>query len=52
MTPGEGVSVAQARVDWSTGYMQAAIYNQLLEELGYDVSEPADLQIQRDSLRD
>ncbi|MDZ7674146.1 MAG: glycine betaine/L-proline ABC transporter substrate-binding protein ProX [Acidimicrobiales bacterium] len=40
--PGEGVSVDMARANWNTGYMQAEIYQQLLEELGYDVSEPAD----------
>ena len=45
MTPGEGVSVTQARANWSTGYMQAAIYHHLLEELGYEVSEPADLEL-------
>ena len=45
MTPGEGVSVTQARANWSTGYMQAAIYHNLLEELGYDVSEPADIEL-------
>ena len=48
MTPGAGVSVTQARATWSTGYMQAAIYNQLLEELGYDVSEPADNELAND----
>ena len=46
--PGAGVSVTQARATWSTGYMQAAIYNQLLEELGYDVSEPADNELPND----
>ena len=45
MTPGDGVSVTQARANWSTGYMQAAIYAALLRELGYDVSEPADLEL-------
>lgn len=40
--PGEGVSVTMARANWSTGYMQAAIYQQLLEELGYEVSDPAE----------
>ena len=43
--PGEGVSVTQARANWSTGYMQAAIYHNLLEELGYDVSDPGDLEL-------
>ena len=48
LNPGAGVSVTQARATWSTGYMQAAIYNQLLEELGYDVSEPADNELPND----
>lgn len=43
--PGEGVSVTQARANWSTGYMQAAIYHDLLEELGYDVTDPAELEL-------
>ncbi|GJM38544.1 MAG: glycine betaine ABC transporter substrate-binding protein [Acidimicrobiales bacterium] len=43
--PGEGVSVTMARANWSTGYMQAAIYHDLMEELGYDVSDPADLEL-------
>ena len=45
MTPGEGVSVKIARANWSTGYMQAAIYAALLSELGYEVSDPADLEL-------
>ena len=45
MTPGEGVSVTMARANWSTGYMQAAIVAALLGELGYDVSDPADLEL-------
>ena len=48
ISPGAGVSATQARATWSTGYMQAAIYNQLLEELGYDVSEPADNELSND----
>jgi len=43
--PGDGVSVTVARASWTTGYMQAAIYSALLGELGYDVSEPADLEL-------
>ena len=45
MTPGEGVSVTMARANWSTGYMQAAIVAALLGELGYAVSDPADLEL-------
>jgi len=43
--PGRGVSVTVARGNWSTGYMQAAIYAALLTELGYEVSRPADLEL-------
>lgn len=35
-------SVRMARADWDTGFMQAAIYRQLLQELGYDVTNPAE----------
>lgn len=34
--------VRVARADWDTGHMQAAVYRQLLQELGYDVTNPAD----------
>ncbi len=44
-TPGDGVPVTAARANWSTGYMQAAIYAALLGELGYEVSDPADLEL-------
>ena len=43
--PGEGVSVTMARADWATGYFQAAIYQQILQELGYDVSDPSELEL-------
>ena len=45
MLPGEGVSVIAGRANWSTGYFQAYLYKQLLEELGYDVSDPAELEL-------
>ena len=35
-------TVVMARADWDTGYMQAAIYAQLIEELGYTVTDPAE----------
>ena len=31
-----------ARATWATGHFQAAVYEQLLEELGYDVTDPAE----------
>jgi len=33
--------VAIARANWSSGYMQAAIYAELITELGYEVTDPA-----------
>ena len=48
LKPGAGTPVTQARATWSTGYMQAAIYHHLLEELGYDVSDPADNELAND----
>ena len=35
--PGEGVTVDMARATWDTGWFQAEVYRQLLEDLGYDV---------------
>ncbi|MDH4146362.1 MAG: glycine betaine/L-proline ABC transporter substrate-binding protein ProX [Acidimicrobiia bacterium] len=43
--PGAGVEVTMARADWSTGYFQAAIYYRLLSELGYEVSDPSQLEM-------
>ena len=37
----DGGPVTIARANWSSGYMQAAIYAQLIEELGYEVTDPA-----------
>ncbi|MDP7066332.1 MAG: glycine betaine ABC transporter substrate-binding protein [Acidimicrobiales bacterium] len=45
MTPGEGVSVTAGRASWSTGYVQAEIFTALLRELGYTVSESADMEL-------
>lgn len=35
------MTVTAGRADWSSGYIQAELYK-LLEELGYDVSDPAE----------
>ena len=45
MTPGDGVSVTAGRASWSTGYVQAEIFTALLRELGYTVSESADMEL-------
>ena len=42
--PGEGVDVTAGRANWSSGYFQAELYKQLLEELGYNVSDPAGME--------
>jgi glycine betaine/proline transport system substrate-binding protein len=44
-TPGDGVEVKMARADWSTGYFQAAIVAELLSELGYEVTDPAQAEM-------
>ncbi len=44
-TPGEGVSLTMARASWSTGYVQAEIYRQMLQELGFEVSNPSALEL-------
>lgn len=38
-----GGEVTMARATWDTGWFQAAIYAELLDELGYDVNDPAEL---------
>ncbi len=43
--PGAGKTITMARADWSTGYFQAAVYRALLEELGYEVTDPSELEL-------
>lgn len=38
-----GGTVTMARATWDTGWFQAEVYAQLIEELGYEVSDPAEL---------
>lgn len=42
--PGEGVTVKPARATWNTGFFQEALVRRGLEELGYKVETPKDLQ--------
>ncbi len=42
--PGEGVKVQPARATWNTGFFQEALVRRGLEELGYTVKKPKDLQ--------
>ena len=41
---GEDVVIA-GRANWSSGYFQAELYKLLLEELGYNVSDPSELEL-------
>lgn len=43
--PGEGTSVTMAKADWSTEDPNAYVAHLLLAELGYDVSDPKDLEL-------
>ena len=43
--PGAGVRVTAGRATWITGYVQAEIFTALLRELGYTVSESADMEL-------
>ena len=43
--PGEGVAVTMAKADWTTEDPNAYVAHNLLEELGYEVSDPADLEL-------
>jgi glycine betaine/proline transport system substrate-binding protein len=42
--PGAGVTVQPARATWNTGYFQEALVRAGLEELGYQVEAPKELQ--------
>lgn len=42
--PGKGVTVKPARATWNTGFFQEALVRRGLEELGYTVKKPKDLQ--------
>ncbi|MDT8441996.1 MAG: glycine betaine/L-proline ABC transporter substrate-binding protein ProX [Desulfuromonadales bacterium] len=42
--PGQGVTVQPARATWDTGYFQEALVRAGLQELGYEVKSPKELQ--------
>jgi len=43
--PGEGVTINMGRADWSSGYLQAYIYHNVLEELGFDITDPSQTEL-------
>jgi glycine betaine/proline transport system substrate-binding protein len=42
--PGKGVTLQPARATWNTGFFQEALVRRGLEQLGYTVKKPKDLQ--------
>ena len=43
--PGEGVSLTMCRADWASGYIQAEIVRQILQTAGFEVSDPAEIEL-------
>ena len=43
--PGEGVSLSMCRADWASGYIQAEIVRQILQKAGFEVSDPAEIEL-------
>ncbi|NDJ54930.1 MAG: glycine betaine/L-proline ABC transporter substrate-binding protein ProX [Chloroflexi bacterium] len=41
--PGEGVELVMGQATWDTGWFQAEVYKQMLEELGYSIQGPETL---------
>lgn len=39
------VSITMARANWDSGYFQASLYRQMLQRLGYEVSDPAEKEL-------
>ncbi len=46
--PGAGKTANMGRANWSSGYIHAQILHDLMEELGYDVSSPDELEFAPD----
>ena len=42
---GAGVNVTMGRANWASGYVQAEIYKQVLEQAGYTVASPSLLEL-------
>ncbi len=42
--PGDGVSLTMCRANWASGYIQAEIVRQILQQAGYTVSDPAHME--------
>jgi len=45
LTPGEGVELTMCRANWASGYIQAEIVRQILQQAGYSVSDPSTIEL-------
>jgi glycine betaine/proline transport system substrate-binding protein len=45
LTPGVGVALTMCRADWASGYIQAEIVRQIMQQAGYDVSDPSTIEL-------
>jgi len=45
LTPGEGVELTMCRANWASGYIQAEIVRQILQQAGFGVSDPATIEL-------
>jgi len=45
LTPGEGVELTMCRANWASGYSQAEIVRQILQQAGYSVSDPSTIEL-------
>ena len=43
--PGEGVELTMCRANWASGYMQAEIVRQILQQAGFGVSDPSTIEL-------
>ena len=43
--PGDGVSLTMCRANWASGYIQAEIVRQILQQAGFEVSDPSVIEL-------
>ena len=43
--PGDGVSLTMCRANWASGYIQAEIVRQIMQQAGFDVSDPSTIEL-------
>ena len=45
LTPGDGVALTMCRANWASGYIQAEIVRQIMQQAGFDVSDPSTIEL-------